>query len=187
MNLEDTADLFTTFSTHMNYYYNWDGGRQIKDNIYPTKTLVNGENLSMLFDVNDGPDKLYRVHDLYKGIIYPRTECDIISINSGFIPSDAFSYKRFCGISDTEDSIVGEAKKNLSTKYVDYLEGFFKDAFGYTGEIDLDRASLLSIISNPLPLPDAIDAKFETLEINEESKKISDRQKSFIKRFFNIK
>ena len=52
-NLEDAADLFTTFSTHMNYYYGWEGGRQITDNFYPTKTLVNGENLSMLFDVND--------------------------------------------------------------------------------------------------------------------------------------
>ena len=94
VNLEDAADLFTTFATHMNYYFNWDVGRQITDNFYPTKTLVNGENLSMLFDVNDGPDKLYRVYDLYRGIINPRNEGDIISINSDFMSEEAFDYNR---------------------------------------------------------------------------------------------
>lgn len=179
-NLEDAADLFTTFSTHMNYYFNWDGGRQITDNFYPTKTLVNGENLSMLFDVNDGPDKLYRVYDLYNGIINPRNEGDIISINSDFMSDDAFDYKRFIGITDTEDEIAGESKKTFSPEYVDYLTTFFREAFGYTGNVELDRFSLLAAINHQNGYTE-IEEVIEKPIIEEE---VKDKPKSFIKRFF---
>ena len=160
VNLEDAADLFTTFSTHMNYYFNWDGGRQITDNFYPTKTLVNGENLSMLFDVNDGPDKLYRVYDLSE---------------------EAFDYKRFIGITNMEDEIAGESKKTLSPEYVDYLTTFFKTAFGYTGSVELDRLSLLAAINHQNVYPE-VEA-FTEAPIVEEDKK-QEQPKSFFKRFF---
>ena len=179
-NLEDAADLFTTFSTHMNYYYGWDGGRQITDNFYPTKTLVNGENLSMLFDVNDGPDKLYRVYDLYRGVINPRNEGDIMSINSGFMSEDSFDYKRFIGITDTEEEIAGESKKTLSTEYVDYLTTFFKEAFGYTGSVELDRFSLLSAINYQAACPE-LETLDTEISLPEEKK---DKPKSFLKRIF---
>lgn len=179
-NLEDAADLFTTFSTHMNYYYNWDGGRQITDSFYPTKTLVNGENLSMLFDVNDGPDKLYRVYDLYNGVINPRNEIDIVSINSDFMSDDAFDYKRFIGITDTEDEIAGESKKNLSPEYVDYLTTFFRETFGYTGSVELDRLSLLAAINHQNGLTEAEELELIT---SLEDKK-QDKPKSFLKKFF---
>ena len=181
VNLEDAADLFTTFATHMNYYFNWDGGRQITDNFYPTKTLVNGENLSMLFDVNDGPDKLYRVYDLYRGIINPRNEGDIISINSDFMSEEAFDYKRFIGITDMEDEIAGESKKTLSPEYVDYLTTFFKEAFGYTGSVELDRFSLLAAINHQTYSPEM--EEFAEAPIIEEAKE-EDKPKSFFKRFF---
>lgn len=179
-NLEDAADLFTTFSTHMNYYYGWDGVRQITENFYPTKTLVNGENLSMLFDVNDGPDKLYRVYDLYRGVINPRNEQDIMSINSDFMSEDSFDYRRFIGITDTEDEIAGESKKTLSPEYVDYLTTFFKEAFGYTGSVELDRFSLLAAINYQAACPEleTLDAE---ISLPEEKK---DKPKSFLKRFF---
>lgn len=180
VNLEDAADLFTTFSTHMNYYSNWDGGRQITDNFYPTKTLVNGENLSMIFDVNDGPDKLYRVYDLYNGVINPRNEGDIISINSDFMSDDAFDYKRFIGITDVEDEIAGESKKSLSPEYVDYLTTFFKEAFGYTGSVELDRLSLLAAINYQKGY-----SEIEELDLSTSSDdKKKDKPKSFLKRFF---
>lgn len=179
-NLEDAADLFTTFATHMNYYYNWDGGRQITDSFYPTKTLVNGENLSMLFDVNDGPDKLYRVYDLYNGVINPRNEIDIVSINADFMSDDAFDYKRFIGITDTEDEIAGESKKTLSPEYVNYLTTFFKEAFGYTGSVELDRLSLLAAINHQNGLTEAEELELIT---SLEDKK-QDKPKSFLKKFF---
>lgn len=179
-NLEDAADLFTTFATHMNYYFGWEGGRQITDNFYPTKTLVNGENLSMLFDVNDGPDKLYRVYDLYRGVINPRNEGDIMSINSGFMSEDSFDYKRFIGITDTEDEIVGESKKTLSLKYVDYLKTFFKEAFGYTGSVELDRFSLLAAINYQAACPE-LETLDTEISLPEEKK---DKPKSFLKRIF---
>lgn len=179
-NLEDAADLFTTFATHMNYYYGWEGGRQITDNFYPTKTLVNGENLSMLFDVNDGPDKLYRVYDLYRGIINPRNEGDIMSINSGFMSDDSFDYKGFIGITDTEEEIAGESKKNLSPEYVDYLTTFFKEAFGYTGNVELDRFSLLAAINYQV----ACQEIEELTETNDLENQKREKPKSFLKKIF---
>jgi hypothetical protein len=135
----------------------------------------------MLFDVNDGPDKLYRVYDLYRGIINPRNEGDIISINSDFMSEEAFDYKRFIGITDIEDEIAGESKKTLSPEYVDYLTNFFKEAFGYTGSVELDRFSLLSAINHQTYSAEMED--FAEAPIIEEAKE-EDKPKSFFKRFF---
>ena len=68
VDLKTKSDFYSKFSTHMNYYLDLEGGRKIKDNIYPTRTYLNGEEVSNIFDI-DGPDKLYRIYDLYNGVI----------------------------------------------------------------------------------------------------------------------
>ena len=93
VDLKSQSDYYSKFSTHMNYYLDWEGGRKIKDNIYPTRTYLNDEEVSNIFDV-DGPDKIYRIYDLYNGIINPRNENDIKSINLDFLSQDAFNYKQ---------------------------------------------------------------------------------------------
>ena len=40
LELSKECDYYTEFSTHMNKYVSWLGGRRVKDNIYPTKTMV---------------------------------------------------------------------------------------------------------------------------------------------------
>ena len=35
---------------------------------YSTYTLVNGEDISRIYDIVNGIDKIYRVYDLYNGI-----------------------------------------------------------------------------------------------------------------------
>ena len=87
VDLKEKCDYYSKFSTHMNYYVNWDGGRKIKDNIYPTRTYLNGQELSNMYDI-DGVDKLYRIYDLYRGIINPRNETDINQIHLGFLSPD---------------------------------------------------------------------------------------------------
>ena len=67
---------------------------------------------------------------MYNGIINPRNERDIKAINLGFIPNEAFNYKELLGITLTEDEIIGEPSKEISTEYVDYLSKFFRETFG---------------------------------------------------------
>lgn len=141
--LKDICDLHTRFSTHMNYYAQLIGERKIKDNIFPTRTYLNGEEVSSVFDVIDGPDKLYRVYDLYRGVINPRNESDINSINLGFLAADAFDFRSFRGITEKEEELVGKSTLEVPIDYINYLSKLFNDKFGYKGEIKLDRESLL--------------------------------------------
>lgn len=145
--LEDICDIYNSFSTHMNYYGSWIGGRKIKDNIYPTRTYLNNKDVSSIFDVNDGPDKLYRVFDLYMGIINSRNEFDINSINLGFLSPDAFDFKSLMGITEKENNLVGKDPSVVSSNYINYLTQLFNNKFGYNGKISLDRESLISAIT----------------------------------------
>ncbi len=107
--LKNQSDFSSEFATHMNYYYDFGGGRKAKDNIYPTKTYFNNEDVSRLFDI-EGKDKLYRIFDLYNGVINSRNEKDFKSLKSGFLSSAVFNFKNSRGISQKEDSIVGSFK-----------------------------------------------------------------------------
>ncbi len=142
VDLKSQSDYYSKFSTHMNYYLYFEGGRKIKDNIYPTRTYLNDEEVSSIFDV-DGLDKLYRIYDLYNGIINPRNENDINSINLGFLSQDVFNFKQLKGISGQEDSLVGPSLVNVNDTYINYLRKFFDQKFGYKGSINLDRDSML--------------------------------------------
>jgi len=142
-----TSDFVSRFSTHMNYYGIWTDGRKIKDNIYPTRTYLNSEEVSNIFDVNDGPDKLNRVFDLYRGIINSRNEKDINWINLGFLSQDAYDLKGLKGIAEKEDSIVGKSTISVSDEYINYLKQLFNNKFGYKGDLQLDRDSILTAIT----------------------------------------
>lgn len=145
--LDDICDIYNSFSTHMNYYSSWIGGRKNKDNIYPTRTYLNNEEVSSIFNVNDGPDKLYRVFDLYLGIINSRNEFDINSINLGFLSPDAFDFKSLMEITEKENNLVGKDQSSVSSNYINYLTQLFNNKFGYKGKITLDRESLISAIT----------------------------------------
>ena len=142
VDLKSQSDFYSEFSTHMNYYFNWEGGRKITDNIYPTRTYLNGEEVSSIF-VLDGPDKLYRIYDLYNGIISPRNENDINCIHLGLLSQDAFNFKELKGINEHEDVLVGAPLVNEKDTYIDYLREFFDQKYGYKGSIKLDRDSML--------------------------------------------
>ena len=145
--LKNICDLHNRFSTHMNIYVQCRSGRPIKDNIYPTRTYLNGEEFSSLFDVNDSADKLYKVYDLYNGVINTRNENDINSIHLGFLSEDAFGFRELKGINTQEDELVGRTNLEISNDYINYLSKFLYDKFGYKGEIKLDRKTLLQGIT----------------------------------------
>ena len=185
VDLKSQSDFYSEFSTHMNYYLDWEGGRKIKDNIYPTRTYLNGEEVSNIFDV-DGPDKIYRIYDLYNGIINPRNENDIKSINLGFLSQNVFNYKQLKGISEQEDSLVGASLVKVSDTYVNYLREFFDQKLGYKGKIGLDRDSMLLGITYQMSGPERAKreierklgipySEFEQLDFDEQHKLIEQK------------
>lgn len=185
-NLKDICDLYNRFSTHMNTYIQCKGGRPIKDNIYPTRTYFNEEEVSSLFDVTDCADKLYIVYDLYNGIINTRNEKDINSINLEFLSADAFGYRELKGVTEQENNLVGKSTFEVSNDYINYLSKLFYDKFGYKGEIKTDRESLLKGITYKLSGPELakrmVERKlgisweeYESLDFDEQQKLIESK------------
>ena len=176
------SELHTNFSVHLDNMINWPH-KNYKDKSHTTKIFVNNENISELFNIEEGPDKLYRIYDLYHGIINKRNENDIISINLGHISNNAFNYISFIGITDKEEEIVGKKGNILSTEYADYLSNFFHEKFGYNGEIIFERNSLLRAINHKVSSIDIIKCdierklgipycEFELLDLEEQHKLI---------------
>ena len=81
---------------------------------YPTAIYLNGKNISSVFDAIDGSDRVYRVYDLYRGVINSRNEKDIDLIRSGLLSQDAYDLKGLRGITEKEDSIVGKPLDGVS-------------------------------------------------------------------------
>lgn len=161
-NLKEQANYSSEFSTHMNYYVNWKGGRQITDNIYSSRTYLNNEEISRMYDLINGSDKLYRIFDLYRGIINARNERDINSINLGLLSKDAYDLKGLKGITEHEDSLVGKSQKPVSDEYINYLKKMLNDKFGYTGNLQLERDSILWGITYNMT-----GSEFEQLDLDE--------------------
>ncbi len=185
VDLKSQSDFYSEFSTHMNYYFNWECGRKITYNIYPTRTYLNGEDVSSIFFV-DGSDKLYRIYDLYNGIINPRNEKDINCINLGLLSKDAFNFKELNGINKCEDGLVGTPLVNENDTYINYLRKFFDQKFGYKGSISLDRDSMLLGITYQISGPErakwTIERKleipyseFEQLDFDEQKELIEQK------------
>ena len=171
VDLKSQSDFYSEFSTHMNYYFNWECGRKLTYNIYPTRTYLNGEDVSSVFFV-DGADKLYRIYDLYNGIINPRNEIDINYINLGLLSQDAFNFKKLKGINKHEDVLVGTPLVNKNDIYINYLRKFFDQKFDYKGNIGLDRDSMLLGITYHVPGPEREleipYSEFEQLDFDEQ-------------------
>lgn len=81
---------------------------------YPTAIYLNGKNISNIFDAVDGPDRVYRIYDLYRGVINTRNEKDIDLIRSGLLSQDAYDLKGLKGITEKEDSMVGKPLESVS-------------------------------------------------------------------------
>lgn len=167
-NIAEFSDLTTIFSTHMNYYYSSLDFREIKNNIYPTKTYFNDEEISHLYDLVDGHDKLYRIHDLYNGLINNRDKTDIHTIHLGLLTKSGFDLRTLKGITEQENALIGESLIPVSDEYKSYLKQLFEIKYGYKDEIKLDRESLLNTIDYVMPT--------EIANSHEQDENLSDEQ-----------
>lgn len=140
--LEKASSYTTRFSTHMGYYM-FDRFRG--ENPYSSMTYLNGEDISSLYDSIDGAFKLDRIYNLYRGVIDPKTEEDIYSINLGFLKEECFDVLELKGIRRIERRIIGEGLDSQD-EYMDYLCRLFRKRCGYKGKLTLDRSSIMKAI-----------------------------------------
>jgi len=78
--VNELATVQTEFKIQMNFCHSES-----------TKTEFNGEDVSYLYDIIGGEDKIYRIYDLYRGVINSRNVQDINSIKLCHIPALAFN------------------------------------------------------------------------------------------------
>ena len=159
--LVEESEYNNSFSSHMNTYIGNAYGRSYCDNNCSSHTYSNGKVISRLYDIVDGKDKIYRIYDLYNGIINPRNENDIYSMNLGLLTSDGFAYREYIGLRDIENDIVGSPEEKDEEEYVSYLKKYFQSKIGYKGEVRTDREGLLECINYQLS---AIERVKKTLE-----------------------
>ena len=102
------ADMKTHFSTYIDYMIKDSNGNFVQSYKLSTRAFINGTDISKIYDCINGNDRLYRVHDLYNGIINEKNKNDIQNIKNGILNLEAFDYKKTSGITDKENSLVGE-------------------------------------------------------------------------------
>lgn len=148
-NFEQLCKMKTTFESHLKtllkpiFSLTWD-----TDWPYSTYTKINGEDISYIYDIVDGTDKIYRIYDLYNGTINERNSNDIFSIHLGLLRKSAFGYKEISGINDKENEICGDCKKSLSTQESTFIYDLINKKIGYKKQFDIyDINSIIDAIT----------------------------------------
>lgn len=110
-------------------------------------TFLNGEDLGNTYNISNSLNKVYRIYDLYRGLITPRNESDIDVIHDEFLSDRGFNLRELKNLTFEENNLVGPTTIPISQEYYEYVKKFLKDNYGYLGEIAFDRDSLLSAIT----------------------------------------
>ena len=148
-NFEQLCKMKTTFESHFKTLRKTDGPlRWYTDSPYSTYTKINGEDISYIYDVVNGIDKIYRIYDLYNGIINERNSDDIFSIHLGLLRKAAFGYKEINGINAKKNEICGDCKKSLSTQESTFVYNLINKRIGYKKQFDIyDINSIIEAIT----------------------------------------
>ena len=118
----------TYFSTYIDYTIKDDKGNYVQNYKLSTRAFLNGDDISNLYNYVNGNDRLYRVYDLYNGIINNRNSKDIQNISNNILPPEAFGYKNASGITEQEDLLVGESLIKINDKKINLVkEKFLKN------------------------------------------------------------
>ena len=148
-NFEQLCKMKTTFESHFKTLQKTVGSlRWYTDSPYSTYTKINGEDISYIYDVVNGTDKIYKIYDLYNGIINERNSDDIFSIHLGLLRKAAFGYKEINGINAKENEICGDCKKSLSTQESTFVYNLINKRIGYKKQFDIyDINSIIEAIT----------------------------------------
>ena len=148
-NFEQLCKMKTTFESHFKTLRKPVGSlRWYTDSPYSTYTKINGEDISYIYDVVNGTDKIYRIYDLYNGKINERNSDDLFSIHLGLLRKAAFGYKEINGINAKENEICGDCKKSLSTQESTFIYNLINKRIGYKKRFDIyDINSIIDAIT----------------------------------------
>ena len=155
-NFEQLCKMKTTFETHFQTLLKPVGSPEwYTDSPYSTYTKINGEDISYIYDVVNGTDKIYRIYDLYNGTINERNSDDIFSIHLGLLRKTAFGYKEINGINAKENEICGDCKKSLSIQESTFIYNLISKRIGYKKEFDIyDINSIIDAITYKKTAPE---------------------------------
>lgn len=165
------ANFRTDFEVHMKTYRKSADGFVFTDSMYPVIVKFNGNDVSLCYDLVDGPDKIKRAHDLYNGIINGDNKEDIKAMHLGLMSTDGFGLRDFTGFEDKENAFLGEPLEP-SEEYKRTTRRILKSVIGYDGEIKYDRNSLLNCICCE---PSEIQHKEENIEQSKKKVKLKDK------------
>ena len=146
---EQLCKMKTTFESHFKTLLKPIGSlRWYTDSLYSTYTKINGEDISYIYDVVNGNDKIYRIYDLYNGTINEKNSDDIFSIHLGLLRKAAFGYKEINGINARENEICGDCKKSLSIQESTFIYNLINKRIGYKKQFDIyDINSIINAIT----------------------------------------
>lgn len=155
-NFEQLCNMKTTFESHFKTLLKpVDSLRWYTDSPYSTYTKINGEDISYIYDIVAGTDKIYRIYDLYNGIINERNSYDIFLINLGLLRKSSLGYKETSGITAKENEICGKCKKRLSSQEITFIYNLINKKIGYKKQFDIyDINSIIEAITYKKTVPE---------------------------------
>lgn len=157
--IESMSEYKSTFATHEKYYIS-NNEETGKTTIYSNYTYSNGKNISHLYDIVNGPNKLLRIFDLYKGKVSERDIDDIRNIHLGLLNADGFGYRETSGVKEKTSQILSDRLTEQNNSKIKEISTLLSDENWYNGELkSLDRKSLISAIKY-------VPTQFETAKHN---------------------
>lgn len=95
--LSNVCDLYNVFSVHSNDEEN--------------KVYINCDDISHLYKIIDGPNKVYEIYNLYKGEMIEKTKNDILSIRLNLLSEESFNLIERLKIAEKEENLIGKSSQ----------------------------------------------------------------------------
>jgi hypothetical protein len=149
IDLDELCKMKTVFESHMKTLIKpHDSIKWYTTSPYSTITMIDGKDISYIYDIVNGNDKIYRIYDLYNGIINERNSNDIFSIHLGLLRKEGLGYKETSGITKKEDTICGKADNIIEKNDCEYVYNLVQNKIGYKNAFDCnDIESLINAIT----------------------------------------
>jgi len=137
---EKTCKMKTIFESYAKY----NKGLKIES---LNKTTINNKDISYLYNIVKGENKISRIYDLYNGIINYKNIDDIYCISLGFLKKESLGYINICGITEKEDLICGSSYNYRYNQDYEIIDKFIKEKLNYKEEYNPnDINSLINVI-----------------------------------------